>query len=90
MHEASRILNVGKRDQLVVSIHEFKSRFGVDIRYYYTDELNQLRPTHRGIRVPVEAASELIIALQGVLEDCEKTVQLPKKVVAKKPVRRKK
>lgn len=96
MHNASRILNVGQRDMLVVGVNEYKGKFGVDIRFYYTDELNQLRPTARGARVPIAFSGQLLEALQEVLGDCEKTVQLPKapvakkKVVAKKTVRRKK
>lgn len=90
MHNASRILNVGTRDALVVGVDAYKGKFGVDIRYYYTDELNQLRPTTRGVRVPIESRTQLMDALREVLDDCEKAVQLPKKVVAKKPVRRKK
>ncbi|MCJ7760586.1 transcriptional coactivator p15/PC4 family protein [Candidatus Bathyarchaeota archaeon] len=91
MHEASKVLDVGKRDKLVVAIHEFKGHFGVDILYYYTDQLNQLRPTHRGIRVPVDAALELIDALTEVLKNADEPIaRVPekKKSSTRKPARK--
>jgi len=84
MHSASRILNVGMRDQLVVAVEEYKGKWGLDIRFYYTDLENQLRPTTRGVRLPLGFVRIVAKTVLEVLDDAGKTIQTPVKSRTKK------
>lgn len=40
----------------------------VDIRQYYTDEADEVKPTSKGIRINAELLNELLNGLAGALE----------------------
>jgi hypothetical protein len=77
MHNASRVLNVGMRDQLVIGIDEYKGKWGLDVRFYFTTLENQLRPTTRGARIPLQFAKIVAQTVLEVLEDAGKTTTTP-------------
>jgi len=57
----------GRRNQVRISLSEYKGREYIDIRNFYVgrEDGAQYRPTSRGVTLPTEAYGEL---LKGVIE----------------------
>ena len=44
----------GRGEYIVASISEYKGKNRADVRIYYTDKNDELKPTQKGVSVPVE------------------------------------
>ena len=60
----AHVIQKGGREQIRISLSEFKSRESIHIRSFY-DAGDGYRPTRRGVTIPVHLYGEL---LKGVIE----------------------
>ena len=60
------VLEKNSRESLVINQSEFKGVKLVDIRVFYKDENNDLKPTKKGVSVRLEQLDALIKALSEV------------------------
>lgn len=64
------------RNPIVVSVNEYRGQKRLDVRHHYTGDDGELHPTKKGISVPLDAAMELVIALEGVAPPPDNTKTL--------------
>ena len=62
------VLEKNSRESLVINQSEFKGVKLVDIRVFYKDENNDLKPTKKGVSVRLEQLDALIKALSDLSE----------------------
>ena len=60
------VLEKNSRESLVINQSEFKGVKLVDVRVFYKDENNDLKPTKKGVSVRLEQLDALIKALSEV------------------------
>jgi hypothetical protein len=55
----------------IVSISEFNGKKALDVRRFYADDDLVLRPTAKGLRIPLEVAADVVRALHAAIETIE-------------------
>jgi len=61
--EISLDADMDLREPLMVSVNHFKGQPRFDVRHYYEAEGGEMRPTKKGINIPLELVPRLIDAL---------------------------
>ena len=60
------------RQPIVAGISEFKGVLRLDVRHHYEQD-GDLRPTKRGVNVPLDDAMELVVAIEQLEQPVENT-----------------
>jgi hypothetical protein len=55
-------------DVIRVQVKEFKGNEYLDIRNFYTDKDGELRPTKKGVSIPMHLAQEVVGAAQKEIQ----------------------
>ena len=61
------------RNPIVVSVSQYRGLTRLDIRHNFTDEGGELRPTKKGISVPIADVQALVTALETAVAPADNT-----------------
>ena len=61
------------RNPIVVSASQYRGLTRLDIRHNFTDEGGELRPTKKGVSIPIADAQALVMALETAVAPADNT-----------------
>jgi len=70
MTETKILVETTVQNPVQVSASEFKGKPRADVRHYYEND-GELRPTQKGINIPLDEVPALIAALEQLLAEQE-------------------